>query len=129
MKAITVRQPWAHAIVHLGKTVENRTWKSSYRGPLLIHAASTMTREEYRRFAEFMEEERIGRVPNRHELQLGGIIGMAEMVACVSASTSRWFFGPNAFVLRNAKPVPFIPMPGRLNLFDVDPAMLKKVAA
>ena len=129
MKCLSIKQPWAWAILHAGKDIENRSWKTDYRGPLLIHAASTMTREEYRRFAEFMEEERIGRVPNRHELQLGGIIGMAEMVACVSASTSRWFFGPNAFVLRNAKPVPFIPMPGRLNLFDVDQKKKKKVAA
>ena len=35
MKAITVRQPWAYAIMHLGKDVENRTCNiaGSYRGP------------------------------------------------------------------------------------------------
>lgn len=27
MKALTVRQPWAWAIVHAGKDVENRTWR------------------------------------------------------------------------------------------------------
>lgn len=39
MKAITVRQPWAWAIMHGGKDVENRTRNiaGSYRGPLVIH--------------------------------------------------------------------------------------------
>lgn len=40
MRAITVRQPWAWAIVHGGKDVENRSRNiaGSYRGPVAIHA-------------------------------------------------------------------------------------------
>ncbi|ROZ88991.1 ASCH domain-containing protein [Gordonia sp. OPL2] len=38
MKALTVQQPWAWAIVNGGKTIENRTANWSYRGPLAIHA-------------------------------------------------------------------------------------------
>jgi hypothetical protein len=40
MRAITVRQPWAWAIIHGGKDVENRTRNiaGSYRGPVAIHA-------------------------------------------------------------------------------------------
>lgn len=37
-RAITVRQPWAWAIAHRGKDVENREWATSWTGPLLIHA-------------------------------------------------------------------------------------------
>lgn len=37
MRALTVQQPWAHAIFH-GKSIENRTANWSYRGPLAIHA-------------------------------------------------------------------------------------------
>jgi hypothetical protein len=43
VKALTVRQPWAGAIVHQTKRVENRTWKlpSSMHGArILIHAAA-----------------------------------------------------------------------------------------
>ena len=36
MKALSVKQPWASCIIDGGKTVECRTWKTSYRGPLLI---------------------------------------------------------------------------------------------
>ncbi|MFH5231911.1 hypothetical protein [Antrihabitans spumae] len=38
MKALTVQQPWAWAIMHGGKTIENRTQLWKYRGPLAIHA-------------------------------------------------------------------------------------------
>lgn len=40
MKALTVRQPYATLIVHGIKRIETRTWQTSYRGPLMIHAAS-----------------------------------------------------------------------------------------
>ncbi|OCB46671.1 hypothetical protein A5721_10795 [Mycobacterium vulneris] len=40
MKALTVQQPWAWAIIHGGKLIENRTQLWSYRGPLAIHAGA-----------------------------------------------------------------------------------------
>lgn len=40
MKALTVRQPWAWAIARGHKTIENRSWTTTYRGPLAIHAAA-----------------------------------------------------------------------------------------
>lgn len=38
--ALTITQPWAHAIIfgRPPKDVENRTWGTSYRGRLYIHA-------------------------------------------------------------------------------------------
>jgi hypothetical protein len=38
MKALTVCQPWAWAIIHAPKRIENRTWRTSHRGPLAVHA-------------------------------------------------------------------------------------------
>lgn len=40
MKAISVRQPWARFIADGSKNVEVRTWRTSYRGPLLICSSS-----------------------------------------------------------------------------------------
>lgn len=40
MKAITVYPVWAWAIVHGHKRVENRTWRTHHRGPMLIHASA-----------------------------------------------------------------------------------------
>ena len=39
LKVLSVRQPWATAILHMGKDVENRVWKTQYRGELYIHAS------------------------------------------------------------------------------------------
>jgi ASCH domain len=39
MKIISIRQPWAGLIVSGLKDVENRTWPTRYRGPILIHAS------------------------------------------------------------------------------------------
>jgi hypothetical protein len=39
MKAISLLQPWA-TLVTLGiKTIETRSWRTTYRGPILIHAS------------------------------------------------------------------------------------------
>ena len=40
-RALTVRQPWAWSIAARHKDVENRTWQTSHRGWLAIHAASS----------------------------------------------------------------------------------------
>jgi len=39
--ALSVLQPWAWAIIHAGKTIENRDWRHgcAHRGPLYIHAS------------------------------------------------------------------------------------------
>lgn len=43
-RILTVRQPWAWAIIHGGKTVENRVRNiaGDYRGPVLIHVAKAV---------------------------------------------------------------------------------------
>lgn len=45
MKAISIQQPWAWAILHAGKDVENRTWRTTYRGPVAIHASKAVDPE------------------------------------------------------------------------------------
>lgn len=41
MKALTIKQPWASLIAHGIKDIENRTWKTNYRGRIYIHASKT----------------------------------------------------------------------------------------
>jgi hypothetical protein len=42
MRAITLWQPWATLIAIGAKRIETRSWSTSYRGPLAIHAAKTI---------------------------------------------------------------------------------------
>lgn len=40
MKVLSVKQPWASLITEGYKTMELRTWKTNYRGPLAIHSSA-----------------------------------------------------------------------------------------
>lgn len=119
MKALSIRQPWAWLIVHGFKPVENRDWPTRYRGPCLIHASKGMTREDYEDACDLAQTQGIT-IPAPHELERGGIVGVANVTDCVTDSPSRWFFGKFGFVLVDAKPLPFLPINGRLGFFNVD---------
>ncbi len=41
-QVLAVRQPWASAIIYAGRDVANRTWSTSYRGLLYIHAGMAL---------------------------------------------------------------------------------------
>jgi hypothetical protein len=117
--ALSIRQPWAWAIIHAGKDIENRQWSTRFRGPICIHASKGMTKAEYLEFeGVYGMDSQIPDVPEPEDLLRGGIVGVAEIIACVSQSRSRWFFGRWGFVLSNARPVKFIPSRGALGLFD-----------
>jgi len=116
MRAITIHQPWAELIVRGEKDVENRSWRTHHRGPLLIHAGA---RADDASFAEHG-------VPDAAERS--GIIGVVELVECTQERTSRWHQeGSWGWYLTGArrfkKP---IPLKGRRGLFEVPD---RKVAA
>lgn len=52
MKVISIKQPWASLIVEGYKKFEFRTWKTSYRGEILIHASKTVEKDKLKRFAD-----------------------------------------------------------------------------
>lgn len=122
MKALSIRQPWAWAILHAGKDIENRAWATRYRGPLLIHAAKGMSRGEYDHFANWHVADLAAAgavLPAPTDLRRGGVIGRVDVVDCVDEHPSPWFRGHWGFVLAN--PVPFkafVLMRGQLGLFD-----------
>lgn len=43
MKALTLFQPWASLVVYGFKHIETRSWRTAYRGPLVIHASKNAT--------------------------------------------------------------------------------------
>lgn len=124
MKAISIRQPWAWLIINAGKDIENRSWPTHLRGRVLVHAAKGMTNSEYEDVEAFIAEHpgSVLQLPPREALERGGIIGSVEIVDCVRQSKSPWFFGPYGFVLRDPKPLAFLPLRGRLGFFDAEGA-------
>ncbi|MBX3751927.1 MAG: hypothetical protein KF897_17750 [Opitutaceae bacterium] len=122
--ALSVRQPWACCIVHLGKDIENRDWPTRFRGEVAIHASKGMTRDEYEGCLATVHAVSLtqpfgagGVFPALDELPRGGIVGVARIVDCVEWSASPWFCGRFGFVLADARPVPFVPVRGALGFF------------
>ena len=126
MKALSIMQPWAWLIVNGHKDVENRTWKPwnpdlKFRGRFLVHAGKKIDggKRDYDDFREHILDRHGVNLPHIGDLQLGGIVGMAEIVDCVKAHDSRWFFGEYGFVISRARTLPFMPYKGQLGFFDV----------
>lgn len=125
--ALSIRQPWAWAIVHAGKDIENRTWQAvnhglKRRGRCAVHAAKGMTRAEYKHAADFMWRELCILCPAPCDLQRGGIIGSVEVIDVARYSTSSWFVGPRGLVLRDPEACAFISAVGQLGYFEWKPS-------
>ena len=56
MKALSIRQPWAELILQGRKTIELRTWKTSYRGLLPPFRTSIMQNQNNHPFRSYWWE-------------------------------------------------------------------------
>jgi len=124
MKAISIRQPWAWAIMHAGKRIENRVWRArpSYRGPLLIHAAKGCTRDEFMAGACRIKLASGVTVPPLATMPRGALVATARLVDVIDTSQSSdpWAVpGGIGLVLDDVRALEPIPWRGRLGLFDV----------
>lgn len=122
--ALSVRQPWAWAVVNAHKDVENRSWNTPRRGRLLIHAGQRLVQSGF----EFLDSLGI-RYPE--EVIVGGLIGSVELVDCVQDSQSPWA-QQGAWHWLLERPVEFrrpIDCPGRLGLFAPDASRQRLSAA
>jgi hypothetical protein len=52
MKVITLKQPWASLVAYGIKKYEFRTWKTNYRGKLLIHAGAGIDKDEMKKYVD-----------------------------------------------------------------------------
>lgn len=141
MKALSVRNPWAWAILH-GKDVENREWSKDYvpriwlerelrtRGSVrvLLHAGKGCTKREYEDAVDFIETSSELVVPPLAELPLGAIVGAVTITGWIDEHASPWFVGPGALTLKNAVALPEpVPCKGALGFFRVPPEVATEV--
>lgn len=128
VRALTVRQPWAAAIIHGGKDIENRTYLRSYRGRLLIHAARGEDPDGF--LDPRVKDAGIGGVlsPRR---EIIGHVDLTDAHRAVDGCCAPWGNpGDDVvhFVLRDpvafARPIPTI---GRLGLWNPDQAILDQL--
>ena len=119
--ALSVRQPWAWAIVSGIKDIENRSTFAVNKGdmqpkPICIHAAKGMTRDEYER-ARWHIEDCGFQCPDPADLVRGAIIGTCTVVDVVKEHDSPWFFGPRGLVLTDQEMITPIAVSGELGYF------------
>lgn len=138
MKMISIKQPWASLIVSGAKDVENRTWLTKYRGPVLVHASAQQDKDvSVTELTEFMKHFPSPLDPLA-AFPLGGVIGMTEIVECVRPHHSKWYAGTYvdkqgvrqnywAIVLANSRPLPFVQWKGKLGIRDAPSALLAKL--
>jgi hypothetical protein len=101
MKTISLLQPWATLVAIGEKTIETRSWRTNYRGPLAIHASlgtkyinvkskyylcgtdpfysviMVYAHKQYRMYRD------IAGLPNKPMFPLGAIIATCELTNCV----------------------------------------------
>ena len=122
--ALSVRQPWAWAIVSGYKDVENRSWPTNYRGNLLIHAGQRLDRAGLERL------DLLGHA-YPEDLTVGALVGTVEVVDCIPDSDSEWA-EPGAWHWVLSRPTEFkspIACLGRLKLFAPDVSRRRLAAA
>ncbi len=118
MKALSILQPWAWLVVNGHKDVENRNWRTSFRGRFIVHAGKKWGPEQREDLARVRQQFPELVIPDSFDL--GGLVGAATMTDCVSASRSRWFVGAYGFEIIDPRPCLFVPWRGQLNWFDIE---------
>ena len=134
MKVITVKQPWATLIAKGYKEYEFRTWKTKYRGDILIHAGKGIDKKAMERFNHLNLEYPVGK-----------IIAQATITDCVHVDkkfaqklykkdpivyrglVSKDNWDGYAFKLENIKEVSPVEVDGKLSLWDYDYEVVNKI--
>lgn len=123
-RALTVCQPWAELIVSGKKRVENRKWRTDYRGPLVIHAGKSR---------EWLDPALLRReLLNEEHLAFGAAVGLAYLEACLHVRQAwpkkyhllrghPYTEGPWCWILRPVRRfTPPYRLRGSLGLFEVE---------
>lgn len=127
MKVITIKQPYASLIAEGLKEYEFRTWKTKYRGEILIHAGKSIDKQAMKKFAIY-----------NLDYPTGCIIAKANLVDCVpiNEKTKSMLNEKNSLVysgiinnvkwegygfkLENVKKIKPIPIKGQLGLWNYE---------
>ncbi len=108
IKALTIYQPFASLLAVGAKKFETRSWKTSYRGRIAIHAGAKSFEavmrmyfpigsdlDDGKKFAKEMQ-----RFVNPSNLPLGAIVAVADLVSCWRMYRT----GSVVFCMRNGEP-------------------------
>jgi activating signal cointegrator 1 len=75
--ALSIRQPWAELILLGQKSIEIRTWKTAYRGPLWLHTGQKRAPELDRQYGV-------------RDPFTGGFVGRVMLTSVLPLDVDRW---------------------------------------
>jgi hypothetical protein len=133
-QVLSLYPEWAWAIVYAGKDVENRSWRTSYRGTLLIHASSKRSSHAAMESARSLLCERSKLRPKDlpDEFPSSAILGAVELVDCVADAQSPWAEAESVnWLLRRAQPLPrpIADVPGQRRVWPWTPTKRQLAAS
>jgi len=124
LKAISIKQPWAYLLASGIKDIENRSWKTNYRGTVLIHTGAKymkminpnniFTNEQWNYLSDTQKRLVMSSLPT------SAIIGSMEIVDCVKNNNSIWAEEDSwNWIVRNQKlfDTPILNVKGKLSFF------------
>ncbi len=112
--ALSVRQPWAWAIIHAGKDVENRSWDTRHRGVLWVHAGQRIDWDAFDTIRRIT-----GYCPSPEELVTGALIGHVQLTGTGTTGSPWAEVGGLHWQLTDPVATRPVRCRGRLGLFDV----------
>lgn len=133
IKALSIKQPWAELIIDGIKDVENRSWRTNYRGKVYIHAsakqpkyfANVLSGEQLFTFHTYVDKPAYSCYAS--VLLLGepwrssAILGEVEIIDCVQNYPSVWA-EPDCWNWILANPVkydePILNVKGKLSFWE-----------
>ncbi|MEM7555211.1 MAG: DNA N-6-adenine-methyltransferase [Cyanobacteria bacterium P01_A01_bin.84] len=139
LKAISLWQPWA-SLIKLGlKHYETRSWKTKYRGKLLICSTAKSTKDQYQQYLKIGSEVKLPdwdetNFPRGYALAVCDLVDCIEMTPEFISQQSQteilcgdWQVGRYAWKLKNIQPItePFA-VKGKQGLFNVTSTSLEQ---
>lgn len=128
MKVISIKEPFATLIMNGNKKIETRSWKTTYRGELYIHASGKSLAKE------FLDDNIIDLIKDMN-MNYGNIICKGNLVDCVYMDEKfitkikenkmeyvcgRYKVGRYAWIFDSVESISPIAAKGKLNIWNYD---------
>ena len=120
---LSIRQPWAWLIIKGYKDIENRSWPTTVRDTIAIHASKSKLKAEYAAAQKLISDRGLNiELPaiETFKEQTGMLIGFVDIIDCVTESDFPWFMGEYGYVLSNPRQGIHRPQKGQLGFFQVN---------